>query len=198
MLNPFRHWRAKQSAPAVSAASSVPEPAEVIRGLRQQVLTLVPEQIGVAPTPEHPRVWGVLMETGYPEALATLVSLADGTTSLYLGHGGGVIGAGEHTDVRKAAEQWLLQAEQHVGQLAPTEEFSLPPVGSVRFHLLTFTGARSGMGVEEELGSGGHELSPLFFAGHQVLSEVRKASERPRAQPSDAGDEGPGTVSPKR
>jgi hypothetical protein len=38
--------------------------------------------------PEAP-VWGILMETGYSEATATLLALGDGTTSLYLSSGGG-------------------------------------------------------------------------------------------------------------
>ena len=49
--------------------------------LRQQVLSLDPAKIGLAPTSSNP-VWGVLMETGYPEAVATLVTIGDGTVRL--------------------------------------------------------------------------------------------------------------------
>ena len=74
--------------------------ADVARGLREQALTVDPVALRLEPTPTRPHVWGILMETGYPEGVATLVALGDGTTSLYFGNGGGVIGAGEHDRVR--------------------------------------------------------------------------------------------------
>ena len=52
----------------------------------------------------------------------------------------------------------------------------IPAVGEVRFYLLTYAGLRSAAGIEEELGSGKHELSPLFFAAHRVISAVRENS----------------------
>ncbi|MFQ5917942.1 MAG: hypothetical protein ACE5I0_09060, partial [Candidatus Binatia bacterium] len=121
-------------------SNPVPEPARIIRDLRTQVLTLSPEQIGISPSSAYPHVWGILMETGYPEALATLVSLADGTTSLYLGHGGGIIGGGDHENVRRATKAFLAVAEAHRESLAPTQSFPLPNVGRVKFYVLTFDG----------------------------------------------------------
>lgn len=55
--------------------------------LRGQVLDLDPASVDLAPTADFPRVFGVVMDTAYPEATATLVALADGTTSLYLSTG---------------------------------------------------------------------------------------------------------------
>ncbi len=66
----------------------VPEPVQAIKDLRNQLLTSPPEALGFSKAGSDSEVWGILMETGYPEALATLVSLRDGTASLYLGHGG--------------------------------------------------------------------------------------------------------------
>jgi hypothetical protein len=69
--------------------------ADVYRDLRQQVLTLDPAKIGL-PSSDKNQIHGVLMETGYPEAVATLVTIADGTVSLYFSNGGGIIGVGQH------------------------------------------------------------------------------------------------------
>lgn len=63
-------------------------PMDVYSGLRDQILSAKPSDIGVSPTSELPVVWGVLMETGYPEAVVTLVSLGDNTMSLYFSNGG--------------------------------------------------------------------------------------------------------------
>ena len=70
------------------------EQAEVYSDLRKQVLSLTSEQLGT-----NSPVLAVLMETGYPEAVATLVSVADGSSSLYYSNGGGIIGAGEYNQV---------------------------------------------------------------------------------------------------
>jgi hypothetical protein len=88
-----------------------PPPAEVYMGLRQQVLSLTPVQLG-AELADAP-ILALLMETGYPEAVATLVAVVDGTSSLYFSNGGGLLGAGEvprpapvgvhHVDVAVAA-----------------------------------------------------------------------------------------------
>jgi hypothetical protein len=65
--------------------------ADVYRGLRAQALQLTAAQVGPADA-----VFGVLMETGYPEAVVSLVALSDGTASLYFSNGGGIIGTGGH------------------------------------------------------------------------------------------------------
>ena len=155
----------------------VPEPTQVIRNLRNMVLALSPDQIGVAQSSEYPHVWGLLMETGYPQALVTLVSLADGTASLYFGHGGGVIGGGEHASVRQAVQAFIASAEGHQAELLPTSEFPLPNVGRVKFYLLTFSGVLTADADENDLGNGRHDLSDLFYAGHNVIAQLRQITE---------------------
>lgn len=91
----------------------------------------------LAPATALGRVWGVLMEIGYPEPVATLVALSDGTTSLYFSNGGGVIGAGEHGAVRDAASHLLTVANAHIANFEPTSATPLPTVGRVRFYLRT-------------------------------------------------------------
>jgi hypothetical protein len=156
---------------------SVPEPAPTIRGLRQQVLTIEPAALGLVPTGDRPNVWGVLMELGQRDALVTLVALGDGTTSLYLGTGGGVIGAGEHESVRKVAAAFLLETERSLDHLAPTTDSAMPKVGQVRFIARTFSGLRAAAAPERTLGEGRHPLAGLFFAGHRVIAAIRERTE---------------------
>ena len=54
------------------------------------------------------------MEMAFPEGAATLVSLADGTTSMYTSTGGGVIGGGAHDAVVQAGRAFLLELERRV------------------------------------------------------------------------------------
>jgi hypothetical protein len=155
----------------------VPEPVGVIRGLRERALSVTAEELGLAPSSERPRVWGVLMETGYAEALVILLVLAEGTTSLYFGTGGGVIGAGEHERVRRVATAFLSQAERQQPDLVPTTDYPLPTVGQVRFYVRTFADTRTGEASEEALGNGQHPLSRLFLAGHEVIAAIRESSK---------------------
>jgi hypothetical protein len=151
-----------------------PDPAATSRGLREQALSIGSADVGVTPSAALAQVWGVLMETGYKTAVASLVVFADGTTSLYFSSGGGVIGAGEHARVRAASDALLTSAEAHVAQFAPVAETPLPAPGRVRFHVRTYNGIVAAEADEQDLGFGEHPLSPVFRAGHGVITELRK------------------------
>jgi hypothetical protein len=157
-----------------------PDPAEAARGLREQALTVSPADIGLGEAGTRGRVWGVLMETGYPQAVATLVTLADGTTSLYFSNGGGILGAGGHAEVRQAGTELLAVAEAHRERFVRASETPLPPVGRVRFYLHTDDGVLTAEATEQDLGHGRHPLAPVFHAGHAVIAAVREATERQR------------------
>ena len=49
--------------------------ADIYKDLRQKVLTIDPVALGLKPTSTSGPVWGVLVETGYPKAVATLVTI---------------------------------------------------------------------------------------------------------------------------
>lgn len=150
-----------------------PDPAEAVTALRRQALTMSADELGLTPTAAHPRVWGILMETGYPEAVATLVAIADGTASLYFSNGGGIIGAGAHAAVQATLPAFFAEAEAHVDSLASTTDVPLPGVGCTRFYLRTFAGTLTDEAPEADLGTMKHPLSRLFHTGHAVLSAMR-------------------------
>jgi hypothetical protein len=151
--------------------------ADIYATLRGMVLDLDPAQVGILPSGDPSAVWGVVMDIGWPTAVASLAGLVDGTTSLYFSNGGGMIGGGEHELVASATRDWLSVAERVVTQMTPAEEFPLPDLGIVSFAVLTFGGRYRGVAAEQALGEGSHPLSPLFFAGHLVITEFRLVSE---------------------
>jgi len=85
-------------------------------------------------------VWGALLETGYRKGIATLVALVDGTTSLYLSTGGGIIGVGAHDRVAAATRSFLAAAEDHLGLLSPDADSDVPAAGRVIIQALTYQG----------------------------------------------------------
>ena len=116
-------------------------------------------------------------DRGYPEASATLFALGDGTTSLYLSTGGGVIGGQPHQNVREAIAEFVEAANRHYQHLKPTDFFPLPAEGQTVFYVLTDSGVLTGAGREEELGLWEHPLSSLFHEGHRVITQLRLISE---------------------
>jgi hypothetical protein len=167
---------AKSSTPTSLENPIVSPPAEAYAGLRSMILTTDPETVGIAPSEAHPNVWGVLMEFQLSGTPVTLVALADGTTSLYFGNGGGMLGGGGIDDVAKASQNLVALAEAYYPEMTRVTEYPLPEAGAVQFYLLTFAGIYTAMAPQVDLVSGEHHLSPLFNAGNEVITQFRLQS----------------------
>ena len=150
-------------------------PAEVSRGLRNQALTLSPKDLGLSVAAHQP--FAVIMDTAYPNAVASLMSTSTGDASNYFSTGGGVIGGIGHENVRKAAIEFVAEAAKHSARMAPTSEFPYPAPGNVRFYLRTPETVLVAEAPEAELGSRSHPLSPFFFAGQNVIAQLRQSTE---------------------
>ncbi len=155
--------------------------AEVYSGLRNMIFSITPDSIGVK-LKEPGEVWGVVMETGYPKAVATLVALADGTVSLYFSNGGGLIGLGPHAGPKRAAQTFLASAQKFSTQLQPTGSNPLPKPSNTRFYLLTGNGVLTAEAKEDDLGNNRHPLAPLFFSGQELIAEVRAVDQALKTQ----------------
>jgi hypothetical protein len=153
-----------------------PDSAETVRDLRAKALSVSPDLLGLAPGGALASVWAVLMEMGYPEAVASLVAVGDGAASLYFSNGGGIIGSGEHGSVRPAVFGVLTAAEAHVALLSRTVETPLPAVGRVRFYVRTFDETLTGEAGENDLGEQRHPLWRLFMAGQQLITAMREVA----------------------
>ena len=161
---------------SASATGGASDPALPEVKMREMALGGTRVGFGLPVTsPERP-AWGVLMETGYPEGTATLLSLSDGTTSLYFSSGGGIIGGGTHENVRSATLVFVEKAGASVKAMNVTKEFPRPATGLTTFYVLTEDGVFTGTAPEAALGSGGHSMSPLFYSGQSVLTQLRQAS----------------------
>lgn len=150
-----------------------PTGAENFAAMRAAFLALRRDQMPQSEADYPYEVFGVVMETGIEEGTFSLVCLADGTANLYLSDGGGTIGGGTHDSVQSTAI-YLLAGAQHFYADAPqVTSFPTPAVGEVRIYFLTTTqGVRCGVAQDQELQSGGHPLSQLYDAGHQVIAAI--------------------------
>jgi len=148
------------------------DPAEAYAGLRRLALGLTREALGPSAPLDAPVV-ALLMDSGMANAVATLVGVADGTTSLYYSTGGGVIGAGARHDVAAATHRWIQTGAQLLGQLSPIDEAPLPAAGRVQFVAVTPGGLLGAGAQASELGERLHALAPLFYAAHGVITQIR-------------------------
>ena len=157
--------------------------ADVYAGLREQILRLDPATAGMGRRPGGSVVWGALMEMGYPNGIATIVALADGTTSMYTSTGGGILGGGAHRAVATATHAFLESVADHLGELRPDPGEALPVPDQVIIRALTYTGHLSGQAPEDDLGNRRHSLAPVFYAGHEVITQLRLIDETRTARP---------------
>jgi hypothetical protein len=154
-----------------------PKAAGVYTSLRSKVLHVNPDELRLLEGRHLGPAYCALMEFGLPKATASVVVVADGTVSFYTSTGGGTIGAGEHAAVREAGIRFLDVAGDHARLLEPTADFPLPEPGHVRFQVRGSSGDMTSDAPEEALQRGRHPLSPLYFAGQDVLTEIRLLSE---------------------
>jgi hypothetical protein len=152
-------------------------PNGVYSGLRHQALSIRRADFSIPDPPPEAPIWGVLMETGYSGATATLFALLDGTTSLYISSGGGIIGGHGHENVREANAAFIRTANQFYRHLKACESFPVPALGQTIFYVITDSGILTGEGLDDDLGNGRHLLSPLFHAGHAVLTPLIQTTE---------------------
>lgn len=162
-----------QSSSTTEVTEIMAQPAEAYTNLRSMVLNTNPKDIGIEQSETIPHVWGVLMEFQVSGTVVTLVSIADGTTSMYFSNGGGIIGAGQHNEVAKVSKEFVALAESFYSQVEPTTEFPLPLPGRVKFYLLTFSGVYTTEKDQDRLVKQKDSFSPLFYAGNEVITQIR-------------------------
>ncbi|TME85934.1 MAG: hypothetical protein E6I44_14675 [Chloroflexi bacterium] len=146
--------------------------------LRAKLLRAKPADFGLAATPELPRVWGAMMEMRIGAADASLVVVAEGSTSLYFSTGGGVIGGGEHESVR-AANRKLLGVIEKLFPAFVAREVPVPVlIGAVSFAVFTYDGLRAARDTEERLRDKKSPLWPAYYIGQEIITALRLVTEK--------------------
>ena len=151
-----------------------PPPEEVYLGLRNIWFTTKPEDLNITFEPESQVPYAVVMDIGMDGDTVTIVSSIIGDGSMYTSTGGGVIGGIEHENVRKASIGFVTAAGDFIEKMELTTKFPLPSGNNIKFYLITPSGIYTTEEVDADvLASGNHELSSLFLAGNDVITELR-------------------------
>jgi hypothetical protein len=164
-----------------SSGAQVSEPkleaSDAGRSLRQLMLTSPAQRMGVKPTKEFPRVYGVLMDWPIGDQTATVFASSTGAASIYTTSTFGIIGGEGHESVRTAATRFVSAADRLFESSTPTMTYPYPASDRVRFYLLTFGGVRV---VDTDLASiegGTSKYGEFFGLGQAVLTELRHVTE---------------------
>jgi hypothetical protein len=160
---------------------------DVYEELRALFLANSAAELGLDPAVAGLPVWGVLTEVGQPDGAATLVSIADGTTSLYRSGGEAIAGAGAAPGVAQASRDLVAGVSEAVEHFTrPTGSVAGQP-DAIEFVALTPTGPRAVSGQAEQLMEPGHPLGKVFALAARALGAIL---ELEAAMPSGEGPTG--------
>ncbi len=166
------------TAKPVEKTSFANRPHQTGRALRARALSTTAEQLHFQPTEDFPRVFGVVMDFPSDEDTATVVSMSDGTASLYTTAAFGIIGGGAHELVRAASQRFVKLAESFHDDSIPVKAWPYPANSQAFFYLLTYVGVRRISADLDQIYAFSSEHSPLFGAGQDVLTELRRIVDR--------------------
>ena len=145
---------------------------EIYTAMRNLALSLTAEEAGI--DHEKDEVYGVLVDIGRGNNnVTTIISLADGTTSMYMTGGGGIIGAGQDEQCAAASKRLVAEAQRQRKLLVANWEDTTLGYDEIRFIALTPKGPIAATAKINELTAGSQPLSPLYYVADDVLTALR-------------------------
>ncbi|WP_062205406.1 hypothetical protein [Demequina salsinemoris] len=141
--------------------------------VRDRALTAPAADYGA---PEDAEAWLAGMDVAMPGVVVTLICGWDGTTSLLMSTGGGIVGAGTHDAVRHAAHAFLVEAGAWVDEMLPLPDLSFPDTDRVRFFVRQDDRCVVAEASDLELAEGRHDLAGLYELAQAVVTQVRRAT----------------------
>lgn len=117
-----------------------------------------------------------VMDVAVTNGVATLVAINDGSVSLYLSSGGGILGGGAHATVSAAAEGFRT-ALGDGATLRPITSWPMPSGDQAVFYVVTPTETRASEPFSPtELSAPGHPFHAAWMAAQTTLTALRTAS----------------------
>jgi hypothetical protein len=140
--------------------------------LRRLAFETKPGDLGFKSDEEFPKVYGILVDWPVGDQVATILSMRDGTASLYTTTKKGIIGGDSLPGAREAAIQCARTAGHFLDTATPAREFPYPKPGEVFFYFLTYDGVYFASAKEEELFNEKDSRAVLFAWAQRVLTEL--------------------------
>ncbi len=145
--------------------------------LRAAALAASPSEISAQLEPPNAEPYGILMEIGLRQGIATLACFASGRADLYTSAGGGLSSGRSNEVIQEASQRFVKVGRNFVVEGENPGSFLLPRYGEVKFYLLGRQGAWKLDASLNELNGRRSALCPLYDAGRRVLNELLSLSD---------------------
>jgi hypothetical protein len=132
------------------------------------------QEVEVVATNEFPKVYGLVMDWAVGNQTSTTFAMCNGRSGLYAPSfllSDNVM----QKRVKNRAISLVKTAGEYYEDAVPTNDYSLPKSGAVRFYLLCFDGARVIESTESELRNGKAKCSTLWGAVQALITDMRRA-----------------------
>lgn len=129
---------------------------------------------GELPSLEPAGVQAVMMEMGVATTRVCVLAAPDGSASMYLESGGGMIGGHGAPAVAEAAKELVRQAGLDVARLAPSKAIPTADLQGVAFAVRTPQGLRVASASRSDVDAGSHPLRALFERAQDVITQFRR------------------------
>ena len=146
--------------------------------MRTMCLGIKPEQLGLQLPKNETKVFGIVMDWGMDNATASLCSFQTGDASLYLSSGGGIIGGGQHQNVKKSAIDFISNSQSYLTYSVATKTTDLPSNDEVFFYFLTNKGTFLAKDKMANIENKKSQLTNLFDEANKVLTQLRLVSDK--------------------
>jgi hypothetical protein len=158
-----------------NSQSSAPD---AFQGLRSLVLQGTRASFGLGPGSRPTQPFAVVMDFGLADGNTTVVAIADGSASVYLGSGGGFIGGGQsHESIRTAALKTVELADKVQPLLQATTAYPLAERGQVNLYVVTDAGVFTATASGDDVRGGGSPFSKLGDSAQNIIMEYRRIQE---------------------
>ena len=145
--------------------------------LREQSFNTTAAQLQLKLDNTKTIVYGVIMEWDITDAIVSLVAFQTGDASMYVSTGQIFIGGFAHENVKISALQFVEIGQEYLELAKPTTETPKLDNGCVRFYFLTNKGKYYIQGTVDNIESNKSNLTKLFDAGNNVITEYRKVTD---------------------
>jgi hypothetical protein len=150
-----------------------PIPDEMYVKLRTAALHRTAAELKLNVDPNSNLPYGVIMDWNIGQATSTIVSFSTGDASMYYSTGGGWLGGYSVENVNSASKKFVIAAGEYVGKLNKVSEYPMPPVGFMRFYIITPQGVYGSGDVDsDKLIKDGVNFSSLNDAAQYLIHEI--------------------------
>ncbi len=156
-----------------------PIPDQMYVELRTAALNRTSSELKLDVDPNSNQPYGVIMDWNIGQATSTIVSFATGDASMYYSSGGGWLGGYGIEKVNNASKKFVVSAADYVDKLEKVSEFPMPPVGFMRFYIITPQGVYGSGDIDsDKLVKDSIDFSSLNDAAQYLIFEISQVPQK--------------------